>query len=170
MIKPLWLGIGILVSLTILLLWPGFGQVIQHPNGFLFANSGDGLKNYFNLGYYLKYDNGLRFSGVNYPYGENLLYTDTHPFYALLLNVIDNHLISIAANSVAIINLSILLGFVFGAVVIYLILIHYRLPVWYAILASLGIIFLSPVGSIAWPSKFILCFCNSRILVFVAAD
>lgn len=127
-----------------LLMWPGFGDVFVHPNGFLFAKDGDGLKNYFNLGYYLKYDEGLRFTGVNYPYGENLLYTDTQPFYALLLNLIDNHIWSIGQNSVAIINLSILLGMVLAAVLLYMILIHFGLPARYSLFIAICITFLSP--------------------------
>jgi len=125
-------------------MWPGFGEVITHPNGFLFSRVGDGLKNYFNLGFYLRYDDGFFFSGVNYPYGEHLLYTDTHPLYALLLNFVDNHIVSIAPYSVAIINLSILAGMVIAAVVLFMILSHYKLPMWYAVIVALCITFLSP--------------------------
>ncbi|MCB0669177.1 MAG: hypothetical protein KDC80_25315 [Saprospiraceae bacterium] len=139
-----WAGILLIIILMMLLMWPGFGDVFVHPNGFLFAKDGDGLKNYFNLGYYLKYDEGLRFTGVNYPYGENLLYTDTQPFYAFLLNLIDNHIWSIGQNSVAIINLSILLGMVLASVLLYLILIHFGLPARYSLIIAICITFLSP--------------------------
>lgn len=128
----------------ILFLWPGFGDVFQHPNGYIFAKDGDGLKNYFNLGYYLKYDHGLDFSGVNYPYGENLLYTDTQPFYALFLNFIDDHIWSIANNSVAIVNLSILFGMVLAGIILFLILSYHNLPLWYSVILAISIAFMSP--------------------------
>jgi hypothetical protein len=139
-----WIGLVLIPLVMFLFLWPGFGDVLRHPNGFLFTNTGDGLKNYFNLGYYLKYDHGLAFTGVNYPYGENLLFTDTHPFYALFLNFIDDHIWPVASNSVAIINLSILFGMVAGALILFLILHHFKLPWWYAATVAVCIAFLSP--------------------------
>lgn len=144
MLNSRLIGMILITLIMLLLMWPGFGEVIMHPNGFLFAKEGDGLKNYFNLGYYLKYDNGLVFSGVNYPYGENLLYTDTHPVYALILNLLDDHIWSLGSNSVAIINLSILSGAIAGALVLFLILTHYELPWWYAVIVAVCIAFLSP--------------------------
>lgn len=125
-------------------LWPGFGDVILHPNGFLFANNGDGLKNYFNLGYYLKYNQGLHFTGVNYPYGEKLLYTDTQPFFALFLNFVDDYLWQIGPNSVAIVNIAILSGMILTAIVVFLILKHYQLDTAYSIIIAICITFLSP--------------------------
>ncbi|NND35115.1 MAG: hypothetical protein HKN76_21190, partial [Saprospiraceae bacterium] len=128
----------------LLCLWPGFGDVFLNPNGYLFANSGDGLKNYFNFGYYLKYDTGFKFSAINYPYGDHLLFTDTHPLLAYLLNLVDDHLFELAPNSAGIINLAILLGVVAGALVLYLILRHYSLPVWYSVIIAVCVTLLSP--------------------------
>ncbi|MCB0685812.1 MAG: hypothetical protein KDC53_04785 [Saprospiraceae bacterium] len=139
-----WVGILVTIIVMVLFLWPGFGEVIIHPNGFLFSKGGDGLKNYFNLGYYLKYDDGLAFTGVNYPYGENLLFTDTQPIYALILNFFDNHICSIGNYSVAIINLSILSGMILASVLLFLILTHYNLPGWYSVIIAVCISLLSP--------------------------
>ncbi len=125
-------------------MWPGFRDVFAHPNGFLFANSGDGLKNYFNLGFYLKYNSGLTFTGVNYPYGEHLFFIDSHPLYALLLNFIDNNLFAISHNSVALINLPMLAGMLFCPFMLYMILTHYKMPVWYSVVIALSITLLSP--------------------------
>lgn len=125
----------------------GFSNVFKHPNGFLFASDGDGLKNYFNFGYYLKYDEGLSFSGVNYPYGEHLLYTDSHPILAFALNLVDDHLFEVASNAVAILNLSILLGMTACPVVLYLIFRNYDVRGWYAIIVAIGIALLSPQWS-----------------------
>ena len=139
-----WIYPVTMVFMVVLLLWPRFGAVMQHPNGYLFADRGDALKNYFVFAYYLKHDSGLTFSGLNYPYGENLLFTDSHPLYALLLNWIDDNIIEVSAYPVAIINLSILLGFILGAVFLYLIQKEFGLPSIYAALVSLCILFLSP--------------------------
>ena len=138
------LGFLLVILLMMGCLWPGFGEVFLHPNGFLFADSGDGLKNYFNLGYYLKYNTGLQFTGVNYPYGDHLLYTDTHPLLAWFLNLLDNNVADLAQNSVGIINLCILMGMIVCGLVLYLILRHYRLPIWYAAIMAVLIALLSP--------------------------
>ncbi|NND05956.1 MAG: hypothetical protein HKN87_06220 [Saprospiraceae bacterium] len=133
-----------LIVIALIILWPRFGHFLEHPNGFLFASQGDGLKNYFVFGYYLKWDKGLHFSGLNYPYGDHLLFTDSHPIMAWLLNLVDDHVFSIADHSVALINLAMIGGILLGAVVIFFILRHYSLPPWYAGVMALGITFLSP--------------------------
>ena len=134
----------IMILVTLVILWPRFGHFLMHPNGFLLSNTGDGLKNYFLFGYYLKWDVGLSVTGLNYPYGEHLLFTDSHPLYAGLLNLIDNHLISLSANAVAFINLAIVGGIVLGVICIYQILRHYHLPSWYAGIVAICVAFLSP--------------------------
>ncbi len=137
-------SIVLLMLVTLLILWPRFGHFLLHPNGYLLSNTGDGLKNYFLFGYYVKWDQGLSVSGLNYPYGEHLLFTDSHPMYAGLLNLIDNHLLSLSDNAVAFINLAIVGGIVLGVMFIYLILKHYHLPSWYAGMVAICIALLSP--------------------------
>ena len=46
---------------------------------------GDGFKNYYTLAYYLRHDCGSHFSGMNYPYGENVPFTDNQPALAWIL-------------------------------------------------------------------------------------
>ncbi len=137
----------ILVIATLAILVLRFSQVFQHPNGVLYSKSGDGLKNYFLFAFYLKYDQGLRFSGFNYPYGENLLYTDSHPLYALLLNWVDDHLFPLASHSIALINLSVLAGVVLAVLLLYQILRRFEMPSWYSAMVALAIILLSPQWS-----------------------
>lgn len=137
----------ILVIATLAVLVMRFSQVFQHPNGVLYSKSGDGLKNYFLFAFYLKYDQGLRFSGFNYPYGENLLYTDSHPLYAWLLNWVDDNLFPLASHSIALINLSILVGVVLSVFLLYQILRRFEMPSWYSAIIALAIILLSPQWS-----------------------
>ncbi len=139
-----FLAFSSLILTTILLLWPRFGPLIKHPNAYVFAHDGDGLKNYFLFSYYLQYDHGLQFTGLNYPYGDNLLFTDSHPFLALFLNWVDDHVISIAEYAVGWINVSLLLGILVGVGLIYLILRHYNTPRLYSGIMALCIVFLSP--------------------------
>ena len=139
-----WLSRVIVVVACLVLIWPRFGDVIKHPDGYLFAQQGDGLKNYFVFAYYLKNNDGLSFSGLNYPYGDNLLFTDSHPFYALVLNLVDDHLFSISDHAIGILNLTMIAGFLLGGLFIFLLLRHFQLPSWFAIPITLCILFLSP--------------------------
>ncbi|MDH3650810.1 MAG: hypothetical protein OEQ53_14085, partial [Saprospiraceae bacterium] len=124
-----------------------FGAVFLHPNGILYTKTGDGLKNYFLFAYYLKYDQGLRFTGFNYPYGENLLFTDSQPLVVLILNFIDDHLIPLSSHAIALVNWGILFGSVIAVLLIYAILRFYKLPLLYAGVIALAVTFLSPQWS-----------------------
>ncbi len=134
----------LVVFIALLIMWPRFGAVISHPNGYLFTKHGDGLKNYFVFSYYLRHNQGLTFSGLNHPYGDNLLFTDSSPFLALVLNFIDDHLVSISSHPIALLNLTLIAGLLLAVFFLYLILRHLHLPAWYAGLIALVIFFLSP--------------------------
>ena len=137
----------LLVSVSCLVIGWGFADIIRHPNGFLFGNSGDALNGYYVFCYYLKYGHGFHFPGANYPYGEQLLYLDIHPLYVWFLNLVDDHIYPIRNYGVAIVNISMLTGMVVGSIMIYIVLRHYRTPEWYAVPLALGIMLLSPQWS-----------------------
>ena len=137
----------LLVSLSCLVVGWGFADIIRHPNGFLFGNSGDALNGYYVFCYYLKYGHGFNFPGANYPYGEHLLYLDIHPLYVWFLNLVDDHIYPVRNYGVAIVNISMLLGMLAGSVMIYIVLRHYRTPEWYAVPLAIGIMLLSPQWS-----------------------
>lgn len=125
------------------LVWFRFRSVLIDPCAYLFANSVDGLKNYFNLAHYLKHDKGLLTSGFNYPYGDHLFYTDSHPLWALMLKQVDN-LIPIAPAAIGIINYGILIGALLGALLTFRLLRRLDIPIWVASLSTYCIILLSP--------------------------
>jgi len=50
-----------------------FSPYILHLNDTLLSASGDGLKNFYTLAYYVKYDSGFWFTGMLYPYGEHVI-------------------------------------------------------------------------------------------------
>lgn len=122
-----------------------FYNFISSPNLWSLGNqSGDGLKNYFTVLHYVKYDKDLLFSGMNYPYGEYIHFIDAHPIYSVVLNFIDDHLFSIHDHLFAIINYWLLIGLIITPIVIYYLLRHFALPRNYSVIVSLIISFLSP--------------------------
>lgn len=57
-----------------------YGKMLLHPNEYVFKSTGDGLKNYYTYAYHIKHDtSATEVEAMNYPYGENFLYTDNHP-------------------------------------------------------------------------------------------
>ena len=118
--------------------------VFQHPNSILYSKGSDAQKSYFNFSYYLKYDDGIRHDGINYPYGDHLQYINSHPIYVQVVKFVDKHIYPVANHGVAILNLTMLALFLLALPFIFLILRHYSLPRWYAGIISLIILFLSP--------------------------
>ena len=136
-------SILLLIALTSIVIFFIFKPVILKPNNYLFSHGGDAVKSYFNFSYYLKYDSGIKFDGINYPYGEHLQYINSHPFHSAILKQV-NKIIPISNYGVAILNLSMILSLIFAVPFLFLILRHYKLPIWYSFLISLIIMFLSP--------------------------
>ncbi|HPR32695.1 MAG TPA: hypothetical protein PLK12_11385 [Prolixibacteraceae bacterium] len=136
-------AIGGLVLVTGLILAIAFKPFVLNPNSFLFQKSGDALKSYYNLSYMLRYDNGIKHEGINYPYGEHVQFDNTHPVHLAFFKQIDK-LIPVSNYGVAIVNLSMILSIILAVPFLFLILRRYRLPVWYAFVMTLIILFLSP--------------------------
>jgi hypothetical protein len=121
-----------------------FGDILLNPNDRFFTLVGDGIKAYFATAYYVKYDAGLHFSGMNYPFGEHINYPDLQPILGGALQVLKWLGLPVADYVVGATNLAALLGVVLTPMVLYAILRRTRLPVWYAALMAIVIGFLAP--------------------------
>ena len=120
-------------------------DLLLSPNKYLFAASGDGIKNYFTFAYHLKHDqNALNFSGMNYPYGEHLFYTDCHPLLALLLKPFSRLTDFFSNHAVGIINLCMLLSIWLSFFVNYILLRVHKVKSLFALLWCLGMTLLAP--------------------------
>ncbi len=73
--------------------------VFFNINALLSSNTLDTLKNYYTFVYHIKNDSSLlHFSGMNFPYGEHVVYTDCQPILATVLKLFPfahNHLAGI---------------------------------------------------------------------------
>lgn len=76
-----------------------FHAVIFNCNALLSSITADSLKNYYTFVYHIKNDPELlHFTGMNYPYGEHVIYTDCQPLLTFILRLLPfthNHLIGI---------------------------------------------------------------------------
>lgn len=133
------------VILSVALLYLFFAPILRNPNQIYFAPGGDGLKAYYGALYHLKYDSdAFRMNGMNYPYGENIFFTDNQPMVVNTIKFISNHFFDISGYTVAIINLLMLFSFLLAAVFLCLIFTELGTSWWFATLAAVGITFLSP--------------------------
>ncbi len=118
-----------------------YGEILLHPNDYMMSSTGDGLKNYYTLAYHLKHDTSVgHFSGMHYPYGDHVIYTDGQPFLGLMLSIFPGA----AGYSVGIVNLLMLLSMVVSGLVIFRIFRLFELPQIGASLAAFSIVLLSP--------------------------
>jgi len=130
--------------LSTIILFGFFHRVILHPDNYLFGPGGDGLKNYFTLAYYVKYDTGVHFSGMNYPYGEHVVFTDNQPLIAFILKFINTNLFPVENHTHGIINLLMLFAIPLTCFFIFRILRFFNLPFLYSLLVCIPLGFLSP--------------------------
>jgi hypothetical protein len=141
-LRILW--ITFVLTLPAVILYSLFTRVVKCPSCYLFEDGGDGLKNYYTLDYYVKHDDGWHFSGMNYPYGENIIYTDNQPVLALTLRWIDQHITDMDRHVIGTLNMLMLLSIYLAILFTYLLLRRWMIGRWWAFGAALCIILLSP--------------------------
>ncbi len=136
---------GVLViMLTALIICLTWSKIVFHPNAYLLCTGGDAFKNYYTPAWYVAYDHGIHFTGMNYPYGEHVVFTDDQPVITGILNLIDNHLFRLSEYTIGILNILMFLSLVFCVYFIFKILVHYKLPPYYAAAASILIGLMNP--------------------------
>ena len=121
-----------------------FGPVLRQPNEYLLGAHGDGLKNYYTLAYYLRYDAGAHFTGMNYPFGEQIVFTDNQPLLAFVGRAAQRLGLPVASHAVGLINLLMLLGQFLTVTLLFLIGRRALLPGWFAGALAVLITLLTP--------------------------
>jgi hypothetical protein len=122
-----------------------YGKAITNANSLIFNQSGDALKNYFTYAYHIEHDSSyLGFEGMNYPYGEHILYTDCHPALANTFKLLGSGFPFFRSHSIGILNLVMLFSIFFTFFVCYFLLQEFKINKWFAVLFSIGITLLAP--------------------------
>ncbi|MFC5270801.1 hypothetical protein [Adhaeribacter terreus] len=121
-----------------------FGEAFLQPNSYLFGTMGDSIKSLFTFAWYVKFDSGLHFSGMNYPWGEHIVFTDNQPLFSVPLRYINRYLFPLENYLVGIINSIVFFSMLASAVVLFFILRKCLLPAWFAIFGAILIVLLSP--------------------------
>ncbi|MFC2112804.1 hypothetical protein ACFLTA_05995 [Bacteroidota bacterium] len=139
------LGAIFTVFLASLFIFVLFNRHILEANQVSFASGGDGLKSTFGTLYHIQYDSSYwHFQGMNYPYGESVFFTGNQTFLTNIIKLCKDLGIDFSGKTLGILNLWMLFSFVLCALFLYLILLELDLPLWYSLVGSLLITFLSP--------------------------
>lgn len=118
-----------------------YGQVFFHPNQYLFNNTGDSFKNYFTYEWHIQNDDSfINYTGSNYPFGENHLFTDGFPLLSNFIKLLP----FLKPYSIGILNFSMLASLFMSAFLLFKIFKIFKLSNWQAVLSSIGITTLCP--------------------------
>src|SRR3989339_149691 len=121
-----------------------YHSVVFHPNRYLFTNEGDGLKTYYNMQWHGSHvEQIMEFKGMSYPYGECLIFEDSLPIYSIAIQQLASVFPQLNKNIIGILNLLLLISMVAGAVFMFLVLYHFSVPFYLAVLSGCAIVFLS---------------------------
>lgn len=136
---------GPVILISSVLIFYFYGALLLHPQSFLLNGSGDGLKNYYTYAWYIQ-NNALstEFSGMNYPFGEHILYTDCHPLLAFLLKLLSNIHPVFAENCIGILNVILLISPILAALILYRIFRNLQINQNLATASAVGLMMLSP--------------------------
>ena len=127
-------------SISFLILSFFYHEVLFHPNDYVFASGGDGIKNYYTYLYHAKYDSSFfEFTGMNYPFQENIVFTDAHPMLSYVVGQL-----GLAVYGIGIVNSLMLISYPISTVFLYKILKHFKVNLVWSICAAVVLTFMAP--------------------------
>lgn len=139
-------GAWLTLLLSLIVLFILFGKILKHPNDVYFSKDGDGLQSYYTTIYHIKYDSTYsHFQGMNYPYGEHVMFTNCQPVISNTMKFISRNIVDISDYAVGVINLMMLLSIVIAAVFLYLVLKEFGVNWIYSVFVAIGLAYLSPL-------------------------
>lgn len=163
----------ILLSILIIaFLFSFYSNVLLNPNSYLFGSEGDGMKNYYTYAYFINCNsNNIEFEGMNYPYHENMMYTDCHPALAFSLKIINRYFPILSSYSIGILNFLMILSIAITAFLLYFIFVKLKVNALLSVIGSIAITILSPqifriTGHLALSYSFFIPLTIYLILLF----
>ncbi|HYV90887.1 MAG TPA: hypothetical protein VE978_03855 [Chitinophagales bacterium] len=118
----------ILFFITLASVVYALNMVLFRPSEFLLYHMYDQMRNYYAYLFYLHQDfsSGLfRFSGMNYPFGDYIFYTDNTPLIAFLVKIISHYIVDLTPYALPIYNWFMALSIPVSAVLIFQIVSYF---------------------------------------------
>lgn len=126
--NTIWLFVAIIFAVGLVILT--LSGMVTNPAHVIPELGGDAIKNTFTYIYHSTLGSGYWFDGMNYPYGEHILYTDGQPVLSVLLASIGG---ITAEQALAVYWILLGLSYVLSIVYVYRILLHFKVPPFWAI-------------------------------------
>ena len=140
--KAYWLVVAILSAICIS--YYVFYMLYNYSGRMLLATGGDGGKNYFAYLYHSINDRGTLFKGMNYPFGDNIIYADGQPLLSIPLSYLSKVFPLSISMALSIMHFALILNFILAIVFTYKTLNFYGLKPVLAILFATLIVIMSP--------------------------
>lgn len=141
---------------------------ISNLNTLQYSIVSDGFKNYFTTAWYLKNNAGFWFNGINFPFGENIIYTDNQPALAFILSPIFKTFPSLNSYLRGFISLLSFLSIPLCGAMLYQIYRLLKVETFTAFLFSIPVALLSPqIQRISGHYSLSYCFFIPLIIFFL---
>lgn len=138
-------GLLLLLGVAAALIWWKHGAWLGSPGDFMLSDTPDGVKNYMTTAWHVRHDSTfVHYDGMNYPFGEHVLFTDNQPLLSSALEWWDCNISSMTGQTVGAVNIFQVISLLLGCGFLFLLLRKLHLPAWYAGFVALGVVFLSP--------------------------
>ena len=121
-----------------------FTDFYLHP-GYFFNFTGDGIKNNSTYLFHVIHDTSWwHYMGMNYPYGENIIYTDCQPVIAQAVKALCIWFPGVKGYEMVLFNLSMFFTWWLGGIALLLLFTRMQLAVGWALLFASSIILMNP--------------------------
>jgi len=137
--RIVWTTISILFAACITFLL--FPPMLTKYRYIVADMSGDAGKNIFTYLYHILYGKGIWFTGMNYPYGEHIMYTDAQPVLSVPLSYCKGITIS---QALGIMSWLIATSYFLAIIFVYKILLHFEVKPLVSLLFSGLIVCMTP--------------------------
>lgn len=132
------------IALNFLVCLLYFYPIIFRLNEVLLCQGGDGIKNYFTYLYFVQFDSGTTFTGMNYPFGENIVFTDNMPLLSWSLAKLKVVFPDIVHYALFFMHSVMIGSFVLSSIFVKKILHFFDVRGWWAVVSAVFISFFSP--------------------------
>jgi len=119
--RKIWFLVAVLFAVLVTILT--LSHMVANPSHIIPELGRDGAKNNFTYLYQCMYGKGYWFDGMNYPYGEHIVYTDGQPVLSVLFTCFKN--VS-AGDALTVLWLLIGFSYVLSILYVYKILVHFK--------------------------------------------
>ncbi len=119
-------------------------ELVESPRLLNLELGGDASKNYFTFLYHALYGKGLWFTGMNYPYGEHIVYVDGQPALSVTLAYLRDMIHFTREDLIGILYSAIVFGVFLAVIYTYKILRVFKVPYAMAVLFAGCIVVMSP--------------------------